>query len=162
MTKAGAEGAAELVRAAEAGDEPAVARLLREGVAPDARGSERRTGLDLAVREGRDGVVRLLLAAGADPEQAVGPYREELPLVQAATRGHTGIVRRLIAAGADPNRPNRHQGTALGRAGAQGHTETARLLLEHGADPRQRWKDMTPAEWATRCGHPETAALLQA
>ncbi|MFE4259674.1 ankyrin repeat domain-containing protein [Streptomyces sp. NPDC056883] len=154
------QDAEELVRAAEAGDEETVSRLLGRGAAVDARDAEGRTGLDLAVREGRDGAVRVLLAAGADPEQITGPYAEELPLVQAATRGHTGIVRQLLAAGAVPDRANGLRATALGRAGAEGHTETARALLEHGADPHLRWKALTPAEWAARFGHTGTAEFL--
>ncbi|MCJ0870731.1 ankyrin repeat domain-containing protein [Streptomyces sp. AP-93] len=157
----GTAAADELVRAAEAGDEATVSRLLSRGVAVDARNAERRTGLDVAVHEGRDGVVRVLLAAGAGPEQITGPYNEELPLVQAATRGHTGIVRQLLAAGADPDRANGLRATALGRAGAEGHTETARVLLEHGADPHIPWKALTPADWATRFGHTETAEFLR-
>ncbi|MCX4778319.1 ankyrin repeat domain-containing protein [Streptomyces sp. NBC_01264] len=159
--RGGAAAAEELVRASGTGDEAAVSRLLGRGVPADTRDAEGRTGLDLAVRGGRDGVVRLLLAAGADPEQTTGPYDEELPLVQAATGGRTGIVRQLLAAGADPDRANRLRATALGRAGAEGHTGTARVLLEHGADPHFRWKALTPAEWATRFGHTETADLLR-
>ncbi|MFE9562212.1 ankyrin repeat domain-containing protein [Streptomyces sp. NPDC006487] len=151
----------ELVRAAGAGDEATVARLLSRGPDVDARDAEGRTGLDIAVHRGRDGVVRMLLAAGADPEQITGPYDEELPLVQAATRGHTGIVRQLLAAGADPDRANGLRATPLGRSGAEGHTETARVLLEHGADPHLRWKALTPAEWATRFGRTETAEFLR-
>ncbi|WP_327306812.1 ankyrin repeat domain-containing protein [Streptomyces sp. NBC_01298] len=157
----GAAAADELVRAARAGDGATVSRLLSRGVAVDARDADGWTGLDTAVREGRDGVVLLLLASGADPEQVTGPYDEELPLVQAATRGHTGIVRQLLAAGADPDRANGLRATALGRAGAEGHTETARVLLEHGADPGIRWKALTPAEWATRFGHTGTAEFLR-
>ncbi|MFI5862555.1 ankyrin repeat domain-containing protein [Streptomyces sp. NPDC051546] len=151
----------ELVRAVEAGDEAALTRLLGRGVPADAPDRDGRTALDLAVREGREGAVRVLLAAGADPEQATGPYDEELPLVQAATRGHTGIVRRLLAAGADPDRANGLRATALGRAGAEGHTETARVLLEHGADPRLRWKGRLPADWAARFGRTGTAEFLR-
>ncbi|MER5808017.1 ankyrin repeat domain-containing protein [Streptomyces sp. NPDC002033] len=155
-------GADELVRAAEAGDAAEIARLLGRGVDADARSAEGRTALDLAVCAGRADPVRLLLTAGADPEQVTGPYREELPLVQAATRGHTAVVRQLLSAGARPDRRNRLHATALGRAAAEGHTETARILLEHGADPRLPWRERTPAQWAARFGHTETARLLTA
>ncbi|MFD5148770.1 ankyrin repeat domain-containing protein [Streptomyces sp. NPDC058401] len=151
----------ELVRAARAGDEATVSRLLSRGVAADARNAEGCTGLYLAVHEGRDGTVRMLLAAGADPEQVTGPYAEELPLVQAASEGRLSLVRQLLAAGAGPDRPNRLRATPLGRAAFQGYTDIARVLLEHGADPHLRWRDRTPLEWAERKGRTETAEFLR-
>ncbi|MDD9381311.1 ankyrin repeat domain-containing protein [Streptomyces sp. ZAF1911] len=157
----GTAAADELVRASRAGDEAAVSRLLSRGVPVDARDAEGCTGMYLAVHEGRDGVVRVLLAAGADPEQITGLYAEDLPLIQAASEGHTAIVRQLLAAGARPDRPNRLGATPLGRAAFRGHTDIARVLLEHGADPQLRWRNRTPLQWAEHRGSTETAEFLR-
>ncbi|MFE3285465.1 ankyrin repeat domain-containing protein, partial [Streptomyces sp. NPDC059233] len=56
-----------------------------------------RRALDLAVCAGRAEVVRLLLAAGADPEERM---RHHTALEWAARFGHPAVVEQLIARGA--------------------------------------------------------------
>ncbi|MEV7739689.1 ankyrin repeat domain-containing protein [Streptomyces sp. NPDC088921] len=89
--------AEQLTRAAKDGDAAGVARVLSEGAEVDTPNAARRTALDLAAREGHTEIVRLLLAAGADPQQQTGEYDETTPLCQAAMHGHTEAVRVLSA-----------------------------------------------------------------
>jgi ankyrin repeat protein len=122
-----------MVAAAGAGDRAAVERLLRAGARVDDPGGGRRTALDVAIWGDHLAVVELLLAAGADPEQPIGEYRETTPLRFTATFGRFDAVGALLAVGA---RPNHHQGTTtalLGAAG-QGYPDIVDLLLDHGAD----------------------------
>ena len=91
-----------LVEAAGWGEAGPVARLLRAGAdagRPDADGT---TPLYRASVQGREGIVRVLVAAGADPNRESGAGDEGLPLCAAACWGHVDAVRELLAAGADP------------------------------------------------------------
>ena len=52
--------------ASSTGDEATVRKLLDRGISPSSMDYDRRTALMVAACEGRDGVVKLLLKAGAD------------------------------------------------------------------------------------------------
>ncbi len=84
-------------------------------------------------------MVRLLLAAGADPDRASGPKDGpeggDLPLCGAAAGGRTEVVEALLSAGATPDLREALGFTAMAWAVGQGHAETVEALLEHGADP---------------------------
>ncbi|MFD0166099.1 ankyrin repeat domain-containing protein [Streptomyces decoyicus] len=145
----------QLTRAADDGDATLVARLLGEGVGADAPDSEGRTALDLAVRRGHADVVRLLIAAGADPEQRTGEYQESTPLCLASMHGHTAAVRALLDAGVHTGAQGRMGYAPLVLAattGDEGHPETVDLLLDHGADINAVMKDRTPLDWAVWFG----------
>ncbi|WP_432752266.1 ankyrin repeat domain-containing protein [Streptomyces sp. JL2001] len=90
----------ELTRAAQDGDVASVARLLSAGAEADAPDARRRTALEVAVDAGQVEIVRLLLAAGADPRRPTGEYDELTPLLQAAMRPEAEIV--LLGRGAAP------------------------------------------------------------
>jgi ankyrin repeat protein len=107
-----------------------VARVLRAGADPDRAAPGGTTPLYRASVHGRADNVRVLLAAGADPNRESGTGEEGLPLCAAACWGHEAAVRELLAAGADPHR--REDG-GLGA---------------------------TAAEWATTGDHAATLALL--
>ncbi|MGW9173865.1 ankyrin repeat domain-containing protein [Streptomyces decoyicus] len=145
----------QLTWAAGDGDAARVARLLGEGVGVDAPDSEGHTALDLTVRRGHADVVRLLIAAGADPEQRAGEYQESTPLCLAAAHGHTAAVRALLDAGAHTGAQGRMSHAPLVLAattGDEGHPETVDLLLDHGADINVVMKDRTPLDWAVWFG----------
>ncbi|WP_093801334.1 ankyrin repeat domain-containing protein [Streptomyces sp. Wb2n-11] len=139
MTNDPAAGPRTLFEAVYDGGDDAVVRLLRSGVPAGATDEEGVTALYTASVQDRPGMVRLLLAAGADPDRASGPEDGpeggDLPLCGAAAGGRTEVVEALLSAGATPDLREALGFTALAWAAGQGHAETAEALLEHGADP---------------------------
>ncbi|MFG2599651.1 ankyrin repeat domain-containing protein [Streptomyces sp. NPDC048462] len=115
--------------------EDAVVRLLRAGVPAESTDEDGASALYLAAVSDRPGVVRLLLAAGADPDRACGPEAGDLPICGAACGGHTEVAEALLSAGARPDLREQFGFTALRWAVGLGHARTARALLAHGADP---------------------------
>lgn len=133
---AGPDGARdELFSAVYEGRDDAVVALLRSGVPAESTDQDGQSALYAAAVSDEPGVVRLLLAAGADPERAGGPDGGDLPLCGAACGGHTEVVLALLAAGARVDRREAYGFTALAWAVGQGHTATVEALLAHGADP---------------------------
>jgi hypothetical protein len=90
--------AAELRRAAEIGDLPALQALLDAEPAIDARDEGGRTALMVATLHGQSRAVDLLLAAGADPNAA--DVRGATPLQAALAGSQPAIVAALRRAGA--------------------------------------------------------------
>lgn len=122
-----------------------------------------------AAWEGNLPGVRRLLAAGADPDQAVP--RLGTPLILASAQGHQDVVAALLAAGADPARAERAgerpadlQRTPLGAAARQGDPEVVRRLLAAGAPVDLAPPgDATPLMNAAERGHRDAVeALLDA
>ena len=96
-----------------------------------------------AASRGYAGVVRCLLAAGADvnhwspdPNSPLGPVVEGSPLtalMAAARRGSTGTVECLLAAGADVHLKDEYGDTALHFAVANGHDAIVQCLQAAGS-----------------------------
>ncbi len=146
------------LEAAAVGDQETVRRFLDNGTSPNDSGSSRQdwTPLDMALRGGHTGVVRLLLDSGATtlhltpplevaaesghPETVAylldryGDSSEAIPsaLIEAAKEGRLEVVRLLLDHGADPNALN---GSALISAAGIGGLSVTRELLERGAKP---------------------------
>ncbi|MFJ9429745.1 ankyrin repeat domain-containing protein [Streptomyces sp. NPDC101490] len=134
------------------GDEDGVVRALREGAGPDSR-EDGETALYRAAVGDEAGIVRLLLAAGADPGLESGEDGGDLPLCGAACGGHAEVARALLAAGAAADQEEAYGFTALAWALRLGHADTARVLLEHGADPGRPGPDgILPLVAAARRG----------
>lgn len=145
----------QLVRSAKDGDAIAVGRLLEHGAAVDAPDTGARTALDVAAERGHADVVRLLVGAGADPEQRAGEYGESTPLCSAAIRGHTAVVEALLDAGVRTGAQGRMNWAPLvlaATAGTEGFPETVDLLLDRGADVNAVMKRRTALDWAAGFG----------
>lgn len=96
----------QMVEAITAGDADAVARLLEDGLAPDADltpGGDLLTPLHKAVVEDQTAIVTLLLAAGADPNARAGGLT---PLMLAATSASPETVTALLDGGGDATLQN--------------------------------------------------------
>ncbi|HWS34925.1 MAG TPA: ankyrin repeat domain-containing protein [Actinoplanes sp.] len=119
-----------LVAACEWGSPQRIAALLRAGADPGMPDGDGTTPLYRASVQGRADVVRVLAAAGADPDAESGHGDEGLPLCAAACWGHVDAVAALLDAGADPmRREDRGQGHDAGHwAEVGGHHRTLALL----------------------------------
>ncbi|MCX5413240.1 ankyrin repeat domain-containing protein [Streptomyces sp. NBC_00059] len=115
--------------------EDAVVRALRAGAPAESSDEDGTTALYLASTLDLPGSVRLLLAAGADPNRASGPEAGDLPLCGAACGDHVEVAETLLAAGAEPDLSEDFGFTALRWAAGLGHARVAEVLLAHGADP---------------------------
>ncbi len=119
------------------GDARQVAQALRSGADPSFVDRDHGTPLYQASLCGRSDVVRMLVGAGADPnEESVGIGSDGLPLCAAACWGHTDTVRELVAAGADPNAREDHgQGLNASEWAARGDWPTIVALLHTSVVP---------------------------
>ncbi|MFG3488152.1 ankyrin repeat domain-containing protein [Streptomyces sp. NPDC047972] len=134
------------------GDEDGAVRALRDGTDPEGR-EDGESALYRAALGNEAGIVRVLLAAGADPGRGSGEEDGDLPLCGAAVGGHTEVVRALLSAGAAPDQEEAYGFTALAWALRLGHADTTRVLLEYGADPDRRGPDgVLPLVAAARRG----------
>ncbi|MEU9604212.1 ankyrin repeat domain-containing protein [Streptomyces sp. NPDC048057] len=154
-------GPEALFAAVHEGDADAVVRALRSGVPADATDEDDQTALYVAALHNDLDVVRLLLAAGADPERPSGDDGGDLPLCGAAVGGHAQVCRALLAAGARPDTAESMGFRALTWAVQQGYATTARVLLEAGADPDLPGPGgEPPLVVAARRGSPRTVRAL--
>ncbi|MEU2163587.1 ankyrin repeat domain-containing protein [Streptomyces sp. NPDC019208] len=153
--------AEELFEGLYGGDDDAVVRALRAGVPAEASDEDGQTALYLAAAQDRPVMVRLLLAAGADPDRASGTDGAELPLCGAAVWGRTEVMRALLSAGARPDLEEAAGVRALTWACRQGRAEAVELLLAHGADPdRPGPGEEPPLVTAARRGSPSSVRAL--
>lgn len=83
-------------------------------------------------------IVRLLAAAGADPD--AGKPNEETPLHWAASSDDSHVAAALIEVGADINAPNGSIGTPLANAVGYACWDVARLLVASGARAEAPWE----------------------
>ena len=117
----------QLIRAAEAGDTPAVQRLLKEGADINGRDAQGRTPVMAATHGNRVETVRALIQAGADIN--IRDNRLDNPFLYAGAEGLLEILRLTIDAKADTKLTNRFGGTALIPAAERGHVEIVNELL---------------------------------
>lgn len=90
------------------GDAEMVGLLLEMGAPPSEAESHELSPLVSAAGQGADGMIRALLAAGADPNERsspIGTDSPQTPLEAAARRGNASSARLLLAAGAVPDAP---------------------------------------------------------
>ncbi len=121
------------------------------------------TALHLAAFFGRDELVQLLLAHGADVRAIARNAQANTPL-HAALAGKSGsAARRLLAHGADVEAATQEGWRPLHLAAQNGDIEMIGLLLELGAQVSPSSRDgRTPLAMALAEGHTEAAAVLRA
>jgi ankyrin repeat protein len=107
--------------AAEAGDEAAVSRALREGAELGAFENGHHEALQAAIKRGHIGVLEVMLEAGCD---VTHPMHVNL----AVTTNQPEALQRLIAAVGTENLES-----AARNATQQGHPESLKVLLDAGA-----------------------------
>lgn len=117
------EQAAALLNAARRGHADEVTQLLASKVDVNSATRYGVTALSLACDHGHEGVVEVLLAAGADPNTKDRFYQAG-PLTWAVMRKRSGIVRRLIEAGV------KDIDSALTSTVAIGDENTTQVILE--------------------------------
>lgn len=135
-----------LVRAAVAGDMPAVRTLLRQPRDVDARAGDGSTALHWAVRAEDSDTVNALLRAGA--HVSVANALGVTPVYVAAELGNAAILRRLLDAGADVKTADASGDTLLMAAVRAGNADAVDLLLERGAPVNAG--EHTALMWAAR------------
>lgn len=128
--------------AALMGKRDVVARLLELGAEVDeTAGQFAWTPLANAAEAGHAEIVRMLLAAGADPNHK--DWMGKTPLAQAIQEDKADVVRVLLEAGASLESDD--DDSLLSAAVWQGHGQIVDLLLEHGVDPNEQRKNSPPA-----------------
>ncbi len=148
-----------LFEAIEAEDQAALRRLIDDGADVNEFDFDNGQGtpLEVACERGHEGVVEVLLAAGAKPDGGLF----QAPIVSASSAGFTALVERLLRLGADPDGRDEEGASALAHAAACGFKDIARLLLEAGADPQLLDNDgLSPVAAALDNGHGRLAAYL--
>ncbi len=135
VNDANAEGFTPLGLAAFFGHVEAVKVLLEHGAEVNRKPPSRfqNTALDAAVAGDRGDVVRVLLAAGGDPN--VRSEANYTTLHKAAAHGNLEIVRLLLDRGADVNAVRDGGNTPADDAHAKGHEAIVELLRTQGAKP---------------------------
>lgn len=127
-------GDTPLIRASSfcAGDARVVEALVFHTERPanlDAVNHAGHTALLLACHVGAADIVRLLLAAGADPDRA--DNLGSTPLLWAAYKGHLEVVCLLLAAHAKVNLPDFEGDTPIIVACSEGHASVLHALLQN-------------------------------
>ena len=156
----------QLMRASAAGDGEAVHELLGLGADHALRNEDGDAALHLAVVAGRTGCLRLLLAAGADPDR---PRTDDLitGIIMAATGKTPGCgaaLELLLAAGADLEAKDARGCTALHYAVLGGQTEPLERLLAAGDPSLRHIKVLLPppsGDRAAACAGGDTEARLE-
>ncbi|MCX6558445.1 MAG: ankyrin repeat domain-containing protein, partial [Candidatus Aminicenantes bacterium] len=124
--------AAEIHKAASAGDLETVKRLLEQNPKLLQEMDENgRTPLHWACRGVHFDLVKYLVERGADVNARDNGAMA--PLHSVASRGHLDAAKLLLAAGARVDAETKGGWTALHLAAANGHTAMAALLLDKGA-----------------------------
>jgi uncharacterized protein len=135
---------AAIVAAIRGGDLQALRRLIDQRPDLVTAGVDGRTALHVVTDwpgyyPNGPQTVRMLVAAGADPNADTGADAPETPLHWAASSDDVEVADALIDAGADLERPGGSIGTPLDNAIGYGCWHVARLLVQRGARVEKLW-----------------------
>jgi ankyrin repeat protein len=130
-TAADATGAA-LIEAAASGRNSEVARLVSAGAPLEAKDSQGRSALLLAVAGNHVAVAKALLDAGASPNTQAA--NRDTPWLLAGALGRAEIIAAMLPRKPDLAIRNRYGGNALIPACERAHVEAVKLLLTSGID----------------------------
>lgn len=149
---------------------PVVVALLSEkgiGLDVNAGGSNKEPHLNVAAAEGHTGIVNLLLAHGANPDDRT--LNGVTPLLSAVYHGNTAVVQVLAALNITKpetirlDAPDGDGNIPLIIAAERGYDAIVRVLLSHGAKKDSRDKaGMTAMAHAAKKGFSAVVALLLA
>lgn len=126
-------GTEKLIRAAEAGDIPAIEALLAGGEKVDGRDKRGFTPLMYAAANDRLSAIETLIRKGADVNAQSDIGETALICAVRYGRGDPAIVRMLIEAGANINIVMNGGDNALSWARKKKRSEAAALLAQAGA-----------------------------
>ena len=133
--------------------------IERDDVVIDSKDRSGKTPLSIAVRQGHEAVVRLLIEQGIDVDSR--DDKGQTPLSSAAKYGHEATARLLVELGAKIDSRDMEGKTPLSGAAERGKEVPVRLLVELGAEIESRDnKERTPLLLAARGGHEAIVRLL--
>lgn len=121
-----------ILAAAARGDTKRIEALIAKGEKPDARDSYGRTPLHVAAYGGYHEAMRVLVAAGADPN-ALENDRYDIVTIAAVANDVPTLKVALSLGASAKNITSRYDGTALIAAAHLGHAEVVRTLVRSGA-----------------------------
>ncbi|MGL4986948.1 MAG: ankyrin repeat domain-containing protein [Treponemataceae bacterium] len=116
------------------GDESMCALFLNAGIAIDERDDDGTPLISIAVRNGKENIVRLFIDRGADVN-AVSKDRGYSPLMDAVWKNNINISALLIENGANLNHIADDGQSVFVLAVGCGNEDICELLASHGADP---------------------------
>jgi hypothetical protein len=123
-----------LIAAAARGDVREVQRLLADGASVRATDERGRTPLVAAAYGNHVGVARVLLRAGADPDEKDASVQSAYLIATSEVGDDPRLLALLLAAGADVDSRDSFNGTGLIRAAERGFPRIVRLLLRAGIE----------------------------
>tara|TARA_R110000868_G_scaffold150271_2_gene373341 strand:+ start:5827 stop:6528 length:702 start_codon:yes stop_codon:yes gene_type:complete len=160
-------GRTPLMVAAHARRHAAAAALIAAGADLDALDRDRYDVVTIASVADDVEMLKIAIAAGANPGQTTSPY-DGTALIAAAHLGHVGVVKTLIAAGAPLDHVNNLNWTALiesivlGDGGAN-HVACLKALVDAGANVNiPDGSGVSPLGLAQRRGFGEMVKILKA
>lgn len=151
--------------AVRAGSVAAVEGLLTGagGADPDGVDDDGWSALVIACLKRHNGVVKLLLEHGANPNLMDGKGHLPLNCCCLEPHGNLAAAKMLVEAGADVDRADADIGTPLIKASQSSLPEIVELLLKAGADPNKTFEGQTALRHAIHMGcGPAMRLLLEA
>jgi uncharacterized protein len=118
--------------AAARDDAPGIAAMAANGAPVDLRDARGRTPLHVAAFGGRHAAMRVLVAAGANPN-ALEDDRYDIVTIAAVANDLPTLEVALALGGSPRNITSRYDGTALIAAAHLGHADVVRTLIRAGA-----------------------------